>query len=522
MPSTRPPISPSRIEDDIDVMIDCLNARILCALGDSGRPQDVPPDQMSVKSRSSTGSDGQPEKERPKIAFGRRLPASKERKPSRSMQVQELSDEVRRQRVEISRLIRLLSTKQSEVDRLNRMLASTEQPEEVSTANMTVVKRRRCSRHSPDAPVLALLPTPRPKPGPIDYTLASVCLVLLYDSHPALSIIVVGVVLMYLTTGGPSPATKPRRVDTSQRKQKSRIERDGPVDRHDSPKTAPVQQLGSLDAVAQTGVLWTLFDFLDGHDVITFMQIMGHSHSMYSPAQIDERVFAERIGAPKRHRLPRGWNNQNTWRFMNSIGVEHLCRVRMAAFDLLGPLQCFDPSTDFKSSVLRRLQSCGGQADEVLRWVLESSVYLLMGVLPTDHAIDMVSLVLYLNPAGCPSLLFTRGSRSVAGSKYNCLQVMTCRLPNKPSIDLATPFRDFYAVSQGLLRPEASLICPKLLLRISQGKVVSAHGGSPLPLVEFLSLMGTPEVYHGDGLPMTVDRTLIKMIRHHAECISYG
>ncbi|KAF4695925.1 hypothetical protein FOZ60_003089 [Perkinsus olseni] len=167
MPSTRPPISPPPIEDDIDVMIDCLNARILCALGDSGPPQDVPPDEMSVKSRSSTGSDGQPEKERPKIAFGRRLPASKERKPSRSMQVQELSDEVRRQRVEvnclsspsgsfytpqISRLVRLLSTKQSEVDRLNRMLALKEQPEEVSTANMTVVKRRRCSRHSPDAP----------------------------------------------------------------------------------------------------------------------------------------------------------------------------------------------------------------------------------------------------------------------------------------------------------------------------------------------------------------------------------
>ncbi|KAF4714335.1 hypothetical protein FOZ63_011088, partial [Perkinsus olseni] len=316
-------------------------------------------------------------------------------------------------------------------------------------------------------------------------------------------IIGVGVVLMYLTTGGPGPATKPRRVDTSQKKQKSR------------------NSAKQLDAVAQTGVLWTLFEFLDGQEVITFMQIMGDAHPMCSPTQIDERVFAERIGAPKRHRLPRGWNNQYTWGFMNSIGVEHLCRVRMAAFDLLGPLQCFDPSTDFKSSVLRRLQSCGGQADEVLRWVLQSSVYLLMGVLPSDHTIDVVSLVLYLNPAGCPSLLFTRGSRSVAGSKYNYLQVMTCRLPNKPSIDLATPFRDFYAVSQGLLRPEASLICPKLLLRISQSKVVSAHGGSPLPLVEFMSLMGTPEVYQGDGLPMTVDRTLIKMIHHHAECISY-
>ncbi|KAF4651188.1 hypothetical protein FOZ61_010679 [Perkinsus olseni] len=355
----------------------------------------------------------------------------------------------------------------------------------------------------------------------IDFTLASACLVLLYDSHPALSIIGVGVVLVYLTTGGPSPATKPRRVDTPQKKQKSQIDGDRPVARRDSPKTAPVQELGSLDAVAQTGVLWTLFEFLDGHDVITFMQIMGDAHPMYSPAQIDERVFAERIGAPKRHRLPRGWNNQYTWRFMNSVGVEHLCRVRMAAFDLLGPLQCFDPSTDFKSSVLMRLHSCGGHADEVLRWVLESSVYLLMGVLPADHTIDIVSLVLYLNPAGCPSLLFTRGSRSVAGSKYNCLQVMTCRLPNKPTIDLAAPFRDFYAVSQGLLRPEASLICPKLLLRMSQSKVVSAHGGSSLPLVEFMSLMGTPEVYQGDGLPMAVDRTLIKMIRHHAKCISY-
>ncbi|KAF4724313.1 hypothetical protein FOZ62_027531 [Perkinsus olseni] len=361
-----------------------------------------------------------------------------------------------------------------------------------------------------------------PSLSAIDFTLACACLVLLYDSHPALSIFGVSVVLLYLMTRGLSPTTKLRRVDTPQRKQEPRSERDRPVARRDSPKTAPVPQLGSLDAVAQTGVLWTLFEFLDGLDVITLMQIMGDAHPMYFPAQIDERVFAERIGAPKRHRLPRGWNSQYTWRFMNSIGVEHLCRVRMAAFDLLGPLQCFDPSTDFKSSVLRRLHSCGGHADEVLRWVLESSVYLLMGVLPTDHTLDMVSLVLYLNPAGCPSLLFTRGSRSVAGSKYNYLQVMTCRLPNKPTIDLAAPFRDFYAVSQGLLRPEASLICPKLLLQISQSKVVSAHGGSPLPLVEFMSLMGTPEVYQGDGLPMTVDRTLIKMIHHHAGCISYG
>ncbi|KAF4738435.1 hypothetical protein FOZ62_021171, partial [Perkinsus olseni] len=117
-----------------------------------------------------------------------------------------------------------------------------------------------------------------PRLSAIDFALASVCLVLLYDSHPALSIIVVGVVLLYLTTGGPSPATKPRRVDTSQKKQKSRIERDRPVARRDSPKTAPVQQLGSLDAVAQSGVLWTLFEFLDGHDVITFVQIMGDAH----------------------------------------------------------------------------------------------------------------------------------------------------------------------------------------------------------------------------------------------------
>ncbi|KAF4676662.1 hypothetical protein FOL47_005613 [Perkinsus chesapeaki] len=280
--------------------------------------------------------------------------------------------------------------------------------------------------------------------------------------------------------------------------------------------------LGALDSVVETGVLWNCLEFLDGDGVIALMRIIGESHPMYSPEQIDKRIFGELLGgAPRQHRLPKGWKNQQTWLLIQNIGLEYLCELRIAASDLTGqPIQFFDPSVDFKSGILRRIRATEGSTNEILEWVLGSSIYLLMGILPTDNSIDIISLVFYLNPAGRPCLLFTRGTRRISQRKFSKLDVMMCRLPNQSDVDFVHPFRDFYAISEGTLRLDQSLISPKSLLRIDKGNVVSANAGSPCAMVELMALMGTPEVIHAESIStsaVTVDRTLVNMIRRHAQ-----
>ncbi|KAF4676659.1 hypothetical protein FOL47_005610 [Perkinsus chesapeaki] len=155
-------------EDDIDVIIDCLNARILCAISEAS--YDMNEEDRPEHFTSSTGAEP-PTGRQPQTALGVLSPdksaAEQNSSVVRSDQVQELTDEVRRQRIEISRLVRLLGSKQTEIDRLNKTLASKEEPEEISTADMTIIKRRRSSRFPTDdslAADLAIMPTPRLKP----------------------------------------------------------------------------------------------------------------------------------------------------------------------------------------------------------------------------------------------------------------------------------------------------------------------------------------------------------------------